>query len=197
MRLDQQPVVALLAAPAAHAHQVPETVQLLAVERERQMALAQALVRIVLRLPAAAVPDHHRAAAVFALRDGALEFVVVDRVVLDLHGEPLVARHQARTARHRPAFHDAVKFEPQVVVQTARRVLLDDEGVAFAARDLALRLGGDAELAFGAVDFQPRHLARLSNRRAAPFALPVYVCRFCSPECGGRPWRCGAARPSD
>ena len=44
--LDQQPVVALLAAPPVHPHQMPAAGQLLAVEREFEMALRQPLVRI-------------------------------------------------------------------------------------------------------------------------------------------------------
>jgi hypothetical protein len=84
-------------------------------------------------------------------RDRALEIVVLDRVVLDVHGEAFFARHQARPARHRPAFHHAVEFEPQVVMQPRRRVFLDHEGVAAALDLAAARLRGDAEAAFLAI----------------------------------------------
>src|SRR5262245_43996712 len=103
-----------------HAHEMPAAVQLLAVEREGEIALLEALVRIVLGMPAPTVPDQHGAAAVLALRDRTFERVVLDRVILDLHGKPLLAGIEARTARDRPALHHAVELEPQVVVQAAR-----------------------------------------------------------------------------
>src|ERR1700730_16168399 len=43
--LDQQPVDALLAGPAAHAHQMPEAVQLFALQLEIETALGEPLVR--------------------------------------------------------------------------------------------------------------------------------------------------------
>src|SRR3954464_14148962 len=95
------------------------------------MAFLEAGMRIAVRLPLAAVPDQHGAAAIFAFRDGAFELVVFDRMVFDLHREPLLARYQAWPARHRPALHHTVEFEPQIVVQTRRGVFLDDEVVPF------------------------------------------------------------------
>ena len=115
---DEQPVVAFLAGPAMHADQVPAAVQLFALKGECEVALCQAFVRIAFRLPMATVPDHHRAAAIFALRNRAFEFVVGYRMILNLDCQPLFAGHKARPARHRPAFHHAVEFETQIVVQS-------------------------------------------------------------------------------
>ena len=115
-RLDQEPWLLSFARTLAHAHQMPVAVQLLAMQFEIEMTLLHPLVRIVLRRPAAAVPDHHGAAAVLVLWDGAFEFVVLDRVVLDVDGEALLAGHQARAARHRPAQHHAVEFEAKIVM---------------------------------------------------------------------------------
>src|SRR6185369_6977796 len=109
---------------------------------------------IVLRRPVPAVPDQHRAPAVFALWNGPFEGVVFDRVVLDLHRKPLLARDEARATRDRPTLHDAVEFEPKIVVQPARSVLLDHKAIALATRRAASRLGGHVELAFAAVDLQ-------------------------------------------
>src|SRR5207253_10688973 len=67
--LDEQPVVAFLPGGAAHAHQMPEAVQLFALELEVEPALGEPLVRIAARHPGAAIPHQHRAAAVLALRD--------------------------------------------------------------------------------------------------------------------------------
>jgi hypothetical protein len=46
-------------------------------------------VRIAVGRPSAAIPDHHGAAAILALGDGALERVVFDRMVLDVDREAL------------------------------------------------------------------------------------------------------------
>src|SRR5216683_1194484 len=101
MLLDEQPVVALFSGPPMHAYQVPAPVQFFAVERERKMAFGQSFMRINFRLPTATVPNHDGAAAVFALRDCALEFVVGDRVVLDLDRQSFFTRHQTGAARDR------------------------------------------------------------------------------------------------
>src|SRR5512144_1621119 len=99
-----------------HAHQVPAAAEFFAVERERQVTLGESLMRIALWLPAPAIPDHYRAAAILAFGDRALEFVIGDRVILDLHRQPLVAGHQAGATRDRPAFHDAIELESKIVV---------------------------------------------------------------------------------
>src|SRR5215475_2201807 len=157
---------------------MPSAVELLSLEPERQMPLRQALVRIVLWVPASAVPDHHRAAAILALRDCAFELVVLDGVVFHLYGEPLLARHQARAARYRPALHHAVELEPQIVMQPPGGVLLDDIGVAAPALHLALRLRGHVKTTFGAISFQSRFGAawhdfdRRISRHDAPDRLP-------------------------
>ena len=95
---------------------MPAAVQFLAVEVEGQMSFGIASMRIVFGAPAAAVPDHHRAAAVFALRDGAFERVVFDRMILDMDSETFLAGIEARAAGDGPAFHHAIELEPQIVV---------------------------------------------------------------------------------
>ena len=108
---------------------MPAAVQFLAVKGKFEMAFGVTFMRVAFGLPGAAIPDHHGAAAVFALRDGALERVVFDGVILDVDGEPLVVGIEARAARDGPALHDAVEFQPQVVVQPGRVMLLDDIAV--------------------------------------------------------------------
>src|SRR5260370_32958784 len=104
------------------------------------MALGEAFVRVAIGMPTAAIPDHHGAAAVFAARDGAFELVVFDRMIFDMNGESLVVWVEARAARHRPAFHDAVELKPQIVVQPPRRMFLDHVSIA-AARSEERRVG--------------------------------------------------------
>ena len=162
--LDQEPRLLPLAGALAHPHQMPAPFQLVAVQRKVEFALGVAPVRIAVGDPAPAIPDHHRAAAVLALRDRAFESVVLDRMIFDVHGEPLFAGHQARTARHRPALHHAIEFEAQIVMQPRGRMFLDHKGIA-AALDLpAARLCGDIEAALCTIFFErhgPTRLTRL------------------------------------
>src|SRR5262245_26947890 len=125
---------------------------------------------IAVRIPLAAVPDQHSAAAVLSLRDGSLEFVVLDRVVLHLDRETLLARHEARAARHGPALHHAVELEPQVVMQPARRMLLDDERIALGTARAAARLRGDVELTLLVICLQAH--GRRPSARALEFLAP-------------------------
>ena len=108
-------------APTSRASFLPSSANLSSPFCERRVDVGR------LRRPRAAVPDHHRAAAVLALRDDALELGVLDRVVLDLHREPLDRRIERRTLRHRPREQHALPLEPEVVVERGRAVLLDDE----------------------------------------------------------------------
>src|SRR5207247_7009893 len=72
----------------------------------------------------------------------ALEGAVLERMILDVHGEALVGGIEAGTLGHRPALEDAFELEPEVVVQPARRVLLDDEKtIALAAPGSGLARG--------------------------------------------------------
>ena len=70
------------------------------------------------------------------LRDLALELRVLERVVLDVDGEMLLARLERHALRHRPGRERAVALEAEVVVEPARVVALDHEdrlaGLAFA-----------------------------------------------------------------
>src|SRR5262249_49812293 len=119
-------------------HKHPGAAQLLAVEREFEFAGVEVAAG---GTPTAAVPDHHGAAAVFALRDDAFEFAVLERVILDAHRQMLFAGRQAEPLRDSPTLEYAAEFEPQVVVECARGVFVDDVFTAdFGARALrALR----------------------------------------------------------
>ena len=87
------------------------------------------------QLVRAAVPDLDRAGAVVALRDLALEAPVLERMILDVDREVLLARLQRNAFRHRPRRENAVALEPEVVVQPSRVVPLHDEdrGLRLAA----------------------------------------------------------------
>src|SRR5262249_13884084 len=154
-------------------------------------------VRIAFGMPRSTIPDQHGAAAIFPLRDGSLESVVFNRVVLDVDGETLFAGDQAWPARDRPALHHAVQLHAQIVMQPTRGMFLYDVAASLAAARFPARLRRDVEFAFLSVDLQA-HLAASIPRAGA--------CAWC---CGGRVialprrasraprQRCGAAHPLD
>src|SRR5205814_6207582 len=84
-------------------------------------------------LVGAVVPDLDGAGAVLPLRDLALEARVLERMVLDVDGEMLLARLERHALRHRPARERAVALEAEVVVEAPRVVALDDEDRLLAA----------------------------------------------------------------
>ena len=81
----------------------------------------------LLELVAAVVPDRHRAGAVLALRDRALERAVLQRMVLGHHREVVAPGGRGHALRHGPADEHAVVLEAEVPVQARGVVLLDDE----------------------------------------------------------------------
>ena len=86
LTFNQKPILVPIAIPPAHSHQMPSAAKLFAFEREIEMTLGVALMGVAFRNPAAAIPDHHCAAAVFSLRNSAFEGIIFDWVVLDVHG---------------------------------------------------------------------------------------------------------------
>src|SRR5215468_12277567 len=155
---------------------MPSPMQLLAVQGESEMTFLVARVRVALRVPAAAIPNHDGAAAILSPRDRSLECVVFDRMIFDVDGKALLVRNEARAAGDRPALHHAVELEPQVVVQTPRGVFLDDELISPGSVRAPPRLGGHVELALPAVYLKAHRSARtLAFRRS-----PLERCRPCS-----------------
>src|SRR4029077_1641978 len=149
--LDQKPGLLFLSCPTVHTHEMPSSVQLLALEGKVEMAFLVSGVRIAFRMPAAAIPNHDRAAAVLSCWDGPLESVVFDGMVFHVDRQALLARNETWAASHGPTLHDPAQLEPQVIMQTPRRVLLDYELVSFGPTDPPPRLRGHVELAFPAI----------------------------------------------
>ena len=146
--LDQQPVGALAAvAVMAHPHQYPTAMQLVAIQREFQVALLEALFRIV-GFPITAVPKLHGAAAILAFGNGAFEIAVVERMILDLDRQPLVVGIQRWAFGDRPGLEHAVEFQPEIIMQSGRIVLLDHEAALFRRfyGDVAAGFGGLVEI---------------------------------------------------
>src|SRR5207248_3221544 len=84
--------------------------------------------------------------------DLALEAPVLERMVLDVDGEVLLARLERNALRHRPRGEDAVALEAEVVVKPPRVVPLHDE-------DRPLRLGLPALASEGLRGLLPVSLA--------------------------------------
>src|SRR5215469_5380943 len=148
LRLHQEPRLGLLALARLDAHQMPQPLEPRAVEHEREMPLLEPELRVPFGHPFATVPHDHGAATILALGDVALEFKIVDRMVLGAHRKPLLAERQARAAGDRPALEHAIELEPQIVVQPPRGMLLDNEfmSAARAERGAGLRRAGKIAL---------------------------------------------------
>ena len=102
------------------------------------------------------VVDGHRPGAVLALGDLAVEVEVLERVVLRAHREPVVLGVVGDAVGDRPGQEHAVVLEPQIPVQRARVMLLDDEPRVLAGPlrrgPAGLRRG--LEIALGAIGSQ-------------------------------------------
>src|SRR5204863_167771 len=99
------------------------------------------------------IPQHDDAGAV-AFGDDALEAAVLDRVIFDVHRQPLGLRIERGSLRHGPRHQDAVVLETEVVVEMTGEMLLDAEEELFRLLlrdDLALRLRTVLEVALAAV----------------------------------------------
>ena len=181
--LDEKPLPAT-ARPDEH----PRTLELLPQQHELEIALRELAIGIGLvpepslgdRRPDALVPDHHGSAAVRALGDHALELVVVHRMRLGLHGEPLDGGIERRPLGDRPGEHHPAVLQAEVVVERRRAVLLDDELERlprFSRPRISARLGRDVEVALPVVLGEPAVRAHVGQpgvpRGRTPRPLPI------------------------
>ena len=126
-------------------------VEALPVEGRYHLVVAE-----LLRLEGAAIPDEHRAGAVLALWNLALELEVLERVVLGPHGEAVLVRVLRHAARKRPRRKRAVVLEAQIPVEAASVVLLHHEaGLVRLPARAPLRLRGLLEVALRLVGAEP------------------------------------------
>jgi hypothetical protein len=153
--LDEQPVLLAL----LHLHERPVAVKLVAAQLEEELALGESLTPILERDPLAAVPHDHAARAVVALGDDTLEVPVLERVILDLHGETLVLRVVRRPLGHRPRAEDPVHLQAEVEVQPAGGVLVHHEQPAGDGGHRSHRLGCRVRRPLGTVRAEVVYLA--------------------------------------
>jgi hypothetical protein len=80
-------------------------------------------------------------------------------VVLNVDGKALLVGIETWPTGNGPALHDAVEFEPQIVVKTPRGVLLDDVSMALGGGLTAPWLGGNGKTTLFPVNLEShRHL---------------------------------------
>ena len=94
---------------------------------EFEIAVAVTRVRVANRMPTAFVPDDDLAGAVLAGRYRAFKTGIGNRMVFDVHRHALVMGVEAGPFWNRPAFHRAIEFQPEVVMQPGCPVLLNHE----------------------------------------------------------------------
>ena len=111
--------------------------------------------------PRALIPEHDDAGAVPG-RDHALERAVLNRMILDVHGQPLRLRIERGSLGDGPRQQHSVVLEAEVVVQVAGQVLLHAEEQALVRPGALRALGGEL------------HVARRFRRRAEVALLFVF-----------------------
>src|SRR5262249_54105856 len=113
MALYQQPVVPATTTVVAHADQHPFALESRTLELEPERAVLEHFRRrtLALGLPIAAVPQLHRTAPVFPLRDRALEVPVIEWMVLDLNRQALDLRVERRLPGDCPRLEHPIELE--------------------------------------------------------------------------------------
>ena len=100
------------------------------VKLEQELALGQTLNRIFHRNPAAAVPHDHRTGSVIPLRNQSLEIAILQGMILYVDREPFIRSVVRRALGHRPGTEHAVHLQPEIEMQPASGMLVDDEQAA-------------------------------------------------------------------
>src|SRR5438445_3990852 len=143
--LDDQPALPLarLSQPPSGLDQGKTSAQLLALEHHVDFTLGKLLVRrdVRFRLVCALVPDHHRSRAILPFRNHTFEVGIFERMVLCPDSQPLICRIHGRPFRHRPGYQDSVNRQPEIIVQAAGVVFLNDKDMpADSTPDASYRL---------------------------------------------------------
>src|SRR2546429_542467 len=143
--LQEEPVPVL----AAHPGQGPSPLQLVAEQLELELAARDLLAGRLWfqKLEPAGVPHDRRPGPIAALGNDAFEVGVLDGMVFDVHGQTLLVRAHRGPLGHGPALQHAVDLQPQIVVEPARRVLVDHEPAAAGRAGPAEGLGGRGRFA--------------------------------------------------
>jgi len=138
------------APPSAHEH--PAAMEFFSAQLELQAAVAVTFPWIADGFPRSSIPQQDRSAAIFAGRNNALKAAVLQRMVLNVHRQPLRGGVKRRPFGDGPAFQNAIEFQTKVVVQMRRGMLLDNERQLLVVGDSpAPRFRRDAEIPLASV----------------------------------------------
>ena len=125
------------------------------------------------------VPEHHRTRPV-SRGDDALEFAVVDGVILGLHSQAFLGRIQAWASGHRPRQEHPVVLQPGVEMHSRGSMFLDAEPAS--VRQLLPR----GRIRSGALDWVPTGLRGLIEITLAAVLFKGGNCHVQRPSQGGR-----------
>jgi len=112
---------------AAHADEPETALELLAVQRKLQAACGNALHHRLICpqvVVGALIPDGHCPGPILPFWNRARECGIGERVVFDLDSQTLVRRIHRGAFRHRPTLEYAFHFQAEIVMQSARMVLV-------------------------------------------------------------------------
>ncbi|MNT34453.1 hypothetical protein D3C72_1704370 [compost metagenome] len=123
------------------------------------------------RFVSTVVPDFHLACTIIAFRYMAFKIFVVIRVILHHHGQAFIIGVQRRTFGYSPALEYPIHLQPEIVVQAAGSMSLNNKDqLAFTAFAAAFRLCSLLKFSFLIIVFQCFHevvVLRLRDCRLA------------------------------
>src|ERR1039457_5316711 len=97
-------------------------------QTELKIAICQSALDVTMRFPVAMVPYHYGATAILPLGDRSLKSSVLNRMIFDLHCQPLVACKVARSFRYGPTLEHSTPTQPEVVMQLPGCMFLNHKG---------------------------------------------------------------------
>ncbi len=157
----EEPVL-IAASFAAHADEHETALELLAVQRKLQSACCNAFYHRLICpqvVVGTLIPDGHCTGPILPFWNRARECGIGERVVFDLDGQTLVRRIRRGAFRNSPALEHALHFQAEIVMQSARMVLLHNKNrsisMAFFLRGQPGQWGrGGSEISLVAICFE-------------------------------------------
>ena len=110
-----------------HAHQRPAALEFFAMQFKLELSAFEARDGVTHRRPQAAVPDDDIACSVLFGWNLAFKVGVGKRMVFHMHAHALDSRVETGPLGNSPTFQRALQFQPEVIVQIACCMLLDDK----------------------------------------------------------------------
>ena len=92
-----------------------------------EFTVAITLMRILKRNPDSLVPDDNFTRPILSSWNLALESIVGNGMIFDVNGHALIIRIEARSLGNSPAFHGALKLQPEVIMQAGGPMFLNNE----------------------------------------------------------------------